>query len=99
MYIFGKFETFQRRLYKILNMFSTITTYSALQDSKIEGLETMATTFQVYCSEIRIVCRPYLFRHDLFDVTFLDVTLLNVTFLDVTVLNVTFLDVTLLGMT
>uniref|UniRef100_A0A8C7NSW9 Dynein, axonemal, heavy chain 5 n=1 Tax=Oncorhynchus mykiss TaxID=8022 RepID=A0A8C7NSW9_ONCMY len=61
MYIFGKFETFQRRLYKILNMFSTITTYSALQDSKIEGLETMATTFQVYCSEIRIVCRPYLF--------------------------------------
>ncbi|XP_070978962.1 dynein axonemal heavy chain 5-like [Oncorhynchus clarkii lewisi] len=46
MYIFGKFETFQRRLYKILNMFSTITTYSALQDSKIEGLETMATTFQ-----------------------------------------------------
>uniref|UniRef100_A0A673YAG8 Dynein axonemal heavy chain 5 n=1 Tax=Salmo trutta TaxID=8032 RepID=A0A673YAG8_SALTR len=46
MYIFGKFETFQRRLYKILNMFSTITTYSALQDSKIEGLETIATTFQ-----------------------------------------------------
>uniref|UniRef100_A0A674C0E6 Dynein axonemal heavy chain 5 n=1 Tax=Salmo trutta TaxID=8032 RepID=A0A674C0E6_SALTR len=46
MYIFGKFETFQRRLYKILNMFSSITTYSALQDSKIEGLETMATTFQ-----------------------------------------------------
>uniref|UniRef100_A0A8C7PY61 Dynein, axonemal, heavy chain 5 n=1 Tax=Oncorhynchus mykiss TaxID=8022 RepID=A0A8C7PY61_ONCMY len=46
MYIFGKFETFQRRIYKILNMFSTITTYSALQDSKIEGLETMATTFQ-----------------------------------------------------
>uniref|UniRef100_A0A6Q2Y0T3 AAA+ ATPase domain-containing protein n=1 Tax=Esox lucius TaxID=8010 RepID=A0A6Q2Y0T3_ESOLU len=46
MYIFGKFETFQRRLYKILNMFSTITTYSALNDSKIEGLETMATRFQ-----------------------------------------------------
>uniref|UniRef100_A0A8B9HQN0 Dynein, axonemal, heavy chain 5 n=1 Tax=Astyanax mexicanus TaxID=7994 RepID=A0A8B9HQN0_ASTMX len=41
MYIFGKFDTFQRRLNKILTMFSTISTYSALQDSKIEGLETM----------------------------------------------------------
>ncbi|XP_070691188.1 dynein axonemal heavy chain 5 [Pempheris klunzingeri] len=46
MYIFGKFDTFQRRLTKILDMFSTISTYSALQDSKIEGLETMATRFQ-----------------------------------------------------
>ncbi|XP_040900389.1 dynein heavy chain 5, axonemal isoform X3 [Toxotes jaculatrix] len=46
MYIFGKFDTFQRRLNKILEMFDTISTYSALQDSKIEGLETMATRFQ-----------------------------------------------------
>ncbi|XP_054476942.1 dynein axonemal heavy chain 5 isoform X4 [Anoplopoma fimbria] len=46
MYIFGKFDTFQRRLNKILEMFSTISIYSALQDSKIEGLETMATRFQ-----------------------------------------------------
>ncbi|KAL6108919.1 dnah5 [Pungitius sinensis] len=46
MYIFGKFDTFQRRLDKILKMFSTISTYSALQDSKIEGLETFATRFQ-----------------------------------------------------
>uniref|UniRef100_A0A3Q3KDZ6 AAA+ ATPase domain-containing protein n=1 Tax=Monopterus albus TaxID=43700 RepID=A0A3Q3KDZ6_MONAL len=46
MYIFGKFDTFQRRLNKILEMFGTIATYSALQDSKIEGLETMATRFQ-----------------------------------------------------
>ncbi|XP_071325116.1 dynein axonemal heavy chain 5 isoform X1 [Trachinotus anak] len=46
MYIFGKFDTFQRRLNKILEMFNTFSTYSALQDSKIEGLETMATKFQ-----------------------------------------------------
>ncbi|XP_076826555.1 dynein axonemal heavy chain 5 isoform X2 [Brachyhypopomus gauderio] len=46
MYIFGKFDTFQRRLNKILAMLSTISTYSALQDSKMEGLETMATRFQ-----------------------------------------------------
>ncbi|XP_030605717.1 dynein heavy chain 5, axonemal isoform X1 [Archocentrus centrarchus] len=46
MYIFGKFDTFQRRLIKILEMFSTISTYSVLKDSTIEGLETMATRFQ-----------------------------------------------------
>ncbi|XP_067366741.1 dynein axonemal heavy chain 5 isoform X3 [Channa argus] len=46
MYIFGKLDAFQRRLNKILEMFSTISTYSALQDSKIEGLENLATRFQ-----------------------------------------------------
>ncbi|KAK2844297.1 hypothetical protein Q5P01_010956 [Channa striata] len=46
MYIFGKFDTFTRRLNKMLEMFSTISTYSALQDSKIEGLENLATRFQ-----------------------------------------------------
>ncbi|XP_015212531.2 dynein axonemal heavy chain 5 isoform X1 [Lepisosteus oculatus] len=46
MYIFGKFDTFQRRLNKILGMFDTIKTYSALQDSKMESLETMSTKFQ-----------------------------------------------------
>ncbi|XP_075442369.1 dynein axonemal heavy chain 5 isoform X3 [Ascaphus truei] len=47
MYIFGKFDTFQRRLEKIIHIFETITTYSSLRDSKIEGLEVMATKFQM----------------------------------------------------
>lgn len=47
MYIFGKFDAFQRRLNKILEMLDTMSTYSALQDSKIEGLETVTTRFQV----------------------------------------------------
>ncbi|KAI7806102.1 putative dynein heavy chain 5 [Triplophysa rosa] len=59
MYIFGKFDTFQRRLNKILDMFNTITTYNALQDSKIEGLETMATRFQAIVLTIKR--RPYSF--------------------------------------
>ncbi|XP_078247829.1 dynein axonemal heavy chain 5 isoform X3 [Pogona vitticeps] len=46
MYIFGKFETFYRRLLKIMKIFDTITAYSVLQDSKIEGLEVMATRYQ-----------------------------------------------------
>ena len=37
MYIFGKFDTFTRRLKKIIEMFNTIEMYSHLQDSKIEG--------------------------------------------------------------
>lgn len=56
MYIFGKFDTFQRRLNKILEMFGTITTYSVLQDSKIEGFETMATRFQVGVLYLEEVC-------------------------------------------
>ncbi|XP_061631916.1 dynein axonemal heavy chain 5 [Phyllopteryx taeniolatus] len=46
MYIFGKFDTFHRRLNKILEMLATISTYSALQVAKIEGLEMVATRFQ-----------------------------------------------------
>lgn len=47
MYIFGKFETFHRRLAKIIDVFTTLKTYSVLQDSKIEGLEDMVTKYQV----------------------------------------------------
>lgn len=37
MYIFGKFDTFKKRLVKIIEMFETMEMYSHLQDSKIEG--------------------------------------------------------------
>ncbi|XP_078543788.1 dynein axonemal heavy chain 5 [Lissotriton helveticus] len=47
VYIFGKFDTFQRRLEKIIHVFDTITIYSVLQDYKIEGLEVMSTKFQM----------------------------------------------------
>lgn len=47
MYIFGKFETFYRRLLKIIHIFDTITTYSVLLTSKMEGLEVMAAKYQV----------------------------------------------------
>ncbi|XP_069770267.1 dynein axonemal heavy chain 5 isoform X3 [Narcine bancroftii] len=46
MYIFGKFDTFQRRLNKIISIFSAISAYSALQDSKIEGVEALSAQFQ-----------------------------------------------------
>jgi dynein heavy chain len=37
MYIFGKFDTFVKRCKKIIDIFKTISTYSNLQESKIEG--------------------------------------------------------------
>ncbi|XP_028835842.1 dynein heavy chain 5, axonemal isoform X2 [Denticeps clupeoides] len=53
MYIFGKFDMFQRRLNKILSLFSIINTYSVLQDSNIEGLETVTTQFQAIVSAMK----------------------------------------------
>ncbi|XP_047906156.2 dynein axonemal heavy chain 5 isoform X2 [Anser cygnoides] len=46
MYIFGKFESFHRRLVKIIDIFNTMKTYSVLQESKIEGLEGMITKYE-----------------------------------------------------
>jgi dynein heavy chain len=47
MYIFGKFDTFTRRLKKIIEMFETISLYSHLSESKIEGMINNLYTFIV----------------------------------------------------
>ena len=52
MYIFGKFDALERRLQKILDMFETIRIYSALERSKIEGLEPMIGKYQVKFTRI-----------------------------------------------
>ncbi|KAM8826831.1 dynein axonemal heavy chain 5-like [Synchiropus picturatus] len=46
MHIFLKFDSFQQRLEKILEMFTTISTYSALLDLKMEELEAIVKKFQ-----------------------------------------------------
>ncbi|XP_040833581.1 dynein heavy chain 5, axonemal [Ochotona curzoniae] len=53
MYIFGKFETFHRRLAKIIHIFTTFKTYSVLQDSKVEGLEDLVTKYQGIVATIK----------------------------------------------
>nr|CAD7194915.1 unnamed protein product [Timema douglasi] len=45
MYIFGKFETFQERLEKIIDVLNTVITYSILQSSRIEGIELYSVKF------------------------------------------------------
>lgn len=57
MYIFGKFDTFCRRLKKIIEMFTTMEIYSHLADSRIEGMEMMATKFNVIVTSMKK--KPY----------------------------------------
>ncbi|KAJ8736206.1 hypothetical protein PYW08_006862 [Mythimna loreyi] len=45
MYIFGKFETFRKRLLKIIDLFQTYITYYVLNKSSLEGIEEYAVTF------------------------------------------------------
>lgn len=44
-YIFGKFDMFAVRCKKIIDIFDTISVYSKLQESKIEGIEMLAAKF------------------------------------------------------
>ncbi|KAK7814878.1 hypothetical protein U0070_026379, partial [Myodes glareolus] len=46
MYIFGKFEAFCKRLEKITEMITIVQTYSALNNSTIEGIDIMAIKFK-----------------------------------------------------
>ncbi|CAH1780133.1 unnamed protein product, partial [Owenia fusiformis] len=57
MYIFGKFDTFCRRLSKIIDMFQTMEIYSHLMTSKIEGMEMMAAKFNVIVTSMKK--KPY----------------------------------------
>lgn len=45
MYIFGKFDTFKRRLEKIIQLLDVFEMFSPLSDAKIEGIEPHAARF------------------------------------------------------
>lgn len=73
MYIFGKFDTFTRRLRRITEMFETMERYSHLTDTKIEGIEMQNSKFQVIVTAMRK--KPYDFldqRRSDFDLDFED---------------------------
>ncbi|XP_052816057.1 dynein axonemal heavy chain 5-like isoform X6 [Mya arenaria] len=57
MYIFGKFDTFTKRLRNIIAIFDVFSVYSTLSESKIEGIELMANRFSVTQTQIRK--KPY----------------------------------------
>ena len=45
-YIFGKFDTFCKRLEKIADMINTMDAYAGLGDVRIEGIETIAVRYK-----------------------------------------------------
>ena len=45
-YIFGKFDTFCRRLNKVADMLNTMEAYAALSDVRIEGIETIIVRYK-----------------------------------------------------
>ncbi|CAH2210243.1 jg19009 [Pararge aegeria aegeria] len=45
MYIFGKFETFRKRLLKVVDLFQTYITYYVLNKTTLEGVEEFAVNF------------------------------------------------------
>ncbi|XP_030832172.1 dynein heavy chain 8, axonemal [Strongylocentrotus purpuratus] len=57
MYIFGKFDAFCKRIDKIIQMLTTIETYSVLTTSRIEGIEPMCTKFQTIFAIVKK--KPY----------------------------------------
>ncbi|KAI4469355.1 male fertility factor kl5 [Holotrichia oblita] len=52
MYVFGKFETFKKRVEQIVDVLETTTKYSILQSSKIENIDNFASKFQQYYKKI-----------------------------------------------
>ncbi|XP_063956179.1 dynein axonemal heavy chain 8-like [Lytechinus pictus] len=57
MYIFGKFDAFCKRIDKIIQMLTTIETYSVLTTSRIEGIEPMCAKFQTIFANVKK--KPY----------------------------------------
>lgn len=52
MYVFGKFETFKKRIEEICDVLKTATKYSILESSKIEGIDVYAKKFKDYFRKI-----------------------------------------------
>jgi dynein heavy chain len=57
MYVFGKFNTFGRRLEKIIAVLALIKAYQILGESHIEGIEVAAARFQVIVNTLKK--KPY----------------------------------------
>ena len=52
-YIFGKFDTFCKRLERIADMINTIEMFAGLGDVKIEGIEVIAVKYKNICEQAK----------------------------------------------
>lgn len=57
MYIFGKSNTFSRRLHKIIDMLDTMKAFSCLGESRIEGMEQLWNKFVLIVTTMKK--KPY----------------------------------------
>lgn len=57
MYIFGKFDAFCKRIQKLMNMFTTIESFSQLSQLAIEGLPPIIKRFVSVLNSIQK--KPY----------------------------------------
>jgi len=59
--IFGRFDLFCRRVYKLIDMFQTIHQFTSLSQHRFDGMEPLVKTFKTILEEFQIK------RHDLLD--------------------------------
>jgi dynein heavy chain len=59
--IFGRFDLFSRRVYKLIDMFQTIHQFTSLSQSRFDGMEPLVKSFHSILEEFQIK------RHDLLD--------------------------------
>jgi len=60
--IFNKFDTFVRRLHKLIDIFSNIQQFQALEKHNLEGMEKLTGEFQNHIDKFKKL------RHDLLDI-------------------------------
>jgi dynein heavy chain len=56
--IFGKFTRFRRRLEKLIDMFSSIKQFRALDAKRVDGLEPLIRQFDALITDFKMKVRP-----------------------------------------
>lgn len=73
MYIFGKFETFKKRLEKIIQLLNVFNMFSTLAEASIEGIEPHAARFSQIVTGLKKKQYDFLDQKNLaFDTDFLE---------------------------
>ncbi len=57
MHVFGKFDTFCKRLSKLIDLFTTMEKYKVLETLQIEGLDAIIKKFSIVVSQLQR--KPY----------------------------------------
>lgn len=76
--IFGKFTRFRRRLEKLIDMFSSIQQFKALEAKRIDGMEKLIASFEQLVTEFKLKNHDLLdFYNTVFERDFVEFTMHN----------------------